>query len=151
MDVVPNRVLYDFIESHGGEENVDVEDVNSSTSVTGEEVAGAEVWHLIADAIDNWSRKILDAESLHKRSESFRTSLENSIYRHELDGFVPTFELSELRATKDKFIRLLHALSSYSIGDHHTAVKKDIISLMLDLYELKKLNAQTFIHCCVHL
>ena len=150
MDVVPDRDLYDFIEGAGGIENVNARDIDSSVSLS-DDVAATDVWHLIANAVDNWSRKIIDAEGLHKRSDSLRTSLDDSIYRQELDGFLPTFELSELNATKDKFIRLLHALSSYSVGDRHTTVKKDIISMMLDLYELKKLTAQTFITCCAHL
>ena len=150
MDVVPNRDLYDFLEGAGGIDNVNARNLDSSVLLS-DDVAAVDVWHLIANVVDNWSRKIIDVESLHKRCDSLRTSLEDSIYRQELDGFLPTFELSELHATKDKFIRLLHALSSYSVCDHHTTVKKDIISMMLDLYELKKLNAQTFITCCANL
>ena len=151
MDVAPDQQdLYDFIDSLGGEENVNVQEVKP-VPVEDETVATG-VWQTIADAIDNWSRRILDAESLHERSETLRTSIGNSIRRLELDGFLPTFELFNLRTTADKWIRLLHILSSYDIGgNRHISIKKDIISLMLDLYDLHQLNAKTLIHCCAHL
>ena len=151
MDVVPDSDLYDFVESLDSENNDDIKDVKSITQPADEAAVAVDVWRLITDAVNDWSQRVFDAESLHKRSESFHTSLEGSIYRLELDGFLSTFELSDLRATKDKFVRLLHLLSSYSIGNHRTSNKKDIISLLLDLYELKKLPAETFIECCAYL
>ena len=151
MDVVPDSDLYDFVESLDRENNDDIKDVKSITQPADEAAVAVDVWRLITDAVNDWSQRVFDAESLHKRSESFHTSLEGSIYRLELDGFLSTFELSDLRATKDKFVRLLHLLSSYSIGNHRTSNKKDIISLLLDLYELKKLPAETFIECCAYL
>ena len=131
MDVAPDQQdLYDFIDSLGGEGNVNVQEVKP-VPVEDETVATG-VWQTIADAIDNWSRRILDAESLHERSETLRTSIGNSIRRLEL-GFLPTFELFNLQNTADKWIRLLHILSSYDIGDNrHISIKKAIISLMLD-------------------
>ena len=154
MDVVPNSDLYDFVESLDNENNDDIKDVKSITQpadVADVTVGVWRLWHRITDVVNDWSQQVFDAESLHKRSESFHTSLEGSIYRLELDGFLSTFELSDLRATKDKFVRLLHLLSSYSIGNHRTSNKKDIISLLLDLYVLKKLPAETFIECCTYL
>ena len=151
MDVVPNSDLYDFVESLDSENNDDIKDVKSITQPADEAAVAVDVWHLITNAVNDWSQRVFDAESLHKRSESFHSSLEGSIYRLELDGFLSTFELSDLRATKDKFVRLLHLLSSYSIGNRHTFTKKDIISLLLDLYELKTLTAETFIECCASL
>ncbi len=161
MDVVPDKELWDFI-NNLGEADVQEEVKLSSQSTPAataaaaaaaapEEAAVADVWQTIADAVDDWTHRILDAESLHDRSESFRSVIGNSIRRLELDGFLLPFELNELHNIADKWVRLLHILSTYAIGDHHTSVKKDIISLMLDLYDLKQLNAQTLIHCCASL
>ena len=151
MDIAPDSDLYDFVASLDSEHNEDIKDVQAITQPADEAAVAVDVWRLITDAVDDWSQRIFDAESLHKRSESFTTSLEGSIYRLQLDGFLSTFELSALHATKDKFVRLLHLLSSCSIGNRYTFTKKDIISLLLDLYELKKLSAETFIECCAYL
>ena len=80
--------------------------------------------------------------------------VENSLHRLEIDGFVSQLELCELRRTLDTAVRLLHALLSYYIyssSSPSVEVKQNIISLMLDLYNLQLLNTQTFIYCCTHL
>ena len=40
-----------------------------------------DVWPDIADAVNDWSRRIIDDECLHNRSENFRCVIEDSIYR----------------------------------------------------------------------
>ena len=112
---------------------------------------GVDVWQSIADAVDNWSRRILDVECLHDRSNSFRTLIETSIQRLALDGFLSAFELNELRDIADKWLKLLDILSSYAIGNRCTIVKREILLLLLDLYDLHQLNAETLIDCCIHL
>ena len=78
--------------------------------------------------------------------------VENSLHRLEIDGFVSQLELCELRRILDTAVRLLHALSSYFIcSSPSVEVKQNIISLMLELYNLQLLNTQTFIYCCTHL
>jgi hypothetical protein len=139
------KELADFVDS------IDVADVPEPEEVTTSTTPEvADVWQTIADAVDNWSIKILDAESLHSRSESFRCAIANSLHRLQLDGFVLPFELSELQSIADKWVRLLHALSSYGLGSTPTT-KEDIISLLVGLYDLKQLDAQTFIYCCTNL
>ena len=162
MDVVPDRELHDFIDSLDvKEDQTTIEDRSTvgddtgtdavATSADGADAAveTSSVWQNIADALDNWSQRILDAETLHDRSENLRLAIESSLYRQSLDGFLTSFELAELLYIADRWIRLLHAISSYSVG--YTYVKEDIISLMLDLYDLKQLNAHTFIDCCAKL
>ena len=87
MDVAPDSDLYDFVASLDGEHNEDNKDVQVITQPADEAAVAVDVWRLIADAVDDWSQRIFDAECLHKRSESFTTSLEGSIYRLQLDGF----------------------------------------------------------------
>ena len=110
-----------------------------------------DVWQSIADAVDNWSCRILDVECLHDRSKSFRTLIETSIHRLTLDGFLSTFELNELCNIADKWLKLLDILSSYAIGNRSTTVKREILLLLLDLYDLRQINPETFIDCCIHL
>ena len=91
MDVSPGRNVYDFIESLGVKEKKvenGVNDVNNSENEeTREQVGDCEekrkeidVWQDIADAVNDWSRRIIDAQCLHSRSEDFLCAIEDSLY-----------------------------------------------------------------------
>ena len=47
-----------------------------------------DLWQSIADVAYDWSRRIADAESLHASSNDFRSGIENSLYRLQLDDLV---------------------------------------------------------------
>ena len=133
MDVASFTELQDFIDS------LDVEDKKLETETIRKEdkdgIYGKDVevdkgkndiWQNIADAAYNWSRRIVDAESLHARSIDFRSSIENSIYRQKLDGFLSTHDVGELCYTTDLWVELLNLLTSYLMGC--VFLKKNIIS-----------------------
>ena len=130
MEVSPNSDLYDFIE------NLDVkerkEDSIQDTQATEEKEEGE---------TEVWQGRILDGEILHEKSENLRCAIEASLYRQQLDGFLSTHDITELRYIADLWIRLFQSISCYTIGCQF--VKRDIISLMLELYTLKQL----FIDC----
>ena len=92
----------------------------------------------IADALDNWSGRTLNGEILHEKSENFRCAIEASLYRQQLDGFLSTHDITELRYKADLWIRLLHSISCYSIGCQF--VKRDIIDARTLYFELYTLN-----------
>ena len=104
----------------------------------------ADVYQTIAAAADDWAGRILDAESLRERSPSFRSVIYKSIQRLEIDGFLSLPEANELRYIADMWVQLLQLLSAYK-GEH--CVKKNIISLMIALYDLKQLNAEILRNC----
>ena len=81
MDVAPDSDLYDFVASLDSENNDDIKDVKSITQPADEVAVAVDVWRPITDAVNDWSQRVFDTESLHKRSELFHTSLEGSIYR----------------------------------------------------------------------
>jgi len=150
MDVAPFNELQNFIDS------LDVEDKKVETkSIRREDKDGIyvkdveverrqnDLWQNIADAAYNWSQRIVDAESLHARSIDFRSGIENSIYRLQLDGFLSTYDVGELRYTTDLWVELLNSLSSYLMGC--IFLKKNIISLLLKLYSAKQISEEIFI------
>ena len=79
MAFVPDAELSNFVDSL----DVKVESENlreeKSLSDTGcrDENKEDDVWEIIANAADDWSRRLVDAECLHKRSIDFRTNVEN--------------------------------------------------------------------------
>jgi len=156
MDVAPFTELQDFIDS------LDVEDKKVETeSIRREDKDGIyvkdveverrqnDLWQNIADAAYNWSQRIVDAESLHVRSTDLRSDIENSIYRLQLDGFLSTHDVGELRYTTDLWVELLNSLSSYLMGC--VFLKRNIISLLLKLYSVKQISEELFIQTCVNL
>ena len=156
MDVAPFTELQDFIDS------LDVEDKKVETeSIRREDKDGIyvkdveverrqnDLWQNIADAAYNWSQRIVDAESLHVRSTDLRSDIENSIYRLQLDGFLSTHDVGELRYTTDLWVELLNSLSSYLMGC--IFLKKNIISLLLKLYSAKQISEEIFIDTCLKL
>ena len=108
-----------------------------------------DIWQNIANATYNWSCRIVDRESLNAKSTDFRSSIENSIYRLQLDGFLSTYDVDELRYITNQWIELLNSLSSYLMGC--VFLKKNIISLLLKLYFVKQISEEIFIETCLKL
>ena len=156
MDVAPFTELQDFIDT------LDVEDKKLETKTVGEEDKDgiyvvdtevdkrqADIWQNIADVAYDWSRRIVDEESLHARSTDFRSGIENSLYRLQLDGFLSTHDVGELRYITDLWVELLNSLSSYLMGC--IFLKGNIISLLLKLYSTKQISEELFIKTCLNL
>ena len=133
--------LYDFIESLDIKERKEGSLQDTQTRVEKEETI---VWQDIADVSDNWSGRILDGEIFHEKSENFLCAIEASLYRQQLDEFLSTHDITELRYITDLWIRLLHSISCYTIGCRF--VYRDI-TLMLELYTLTQLDSKSFIYC----
>ena len=156
MDVASFTELQDFID------NLDVEDkklkmetikMKNKDGIYVEDVEvdkrQNDIWQNIANAAYDWSRCIVDAESLHARSTDFRSGIENSIYRLQLDGLLSTHDIGELRYITDQWVELLNSLSSYLMGC--VFLKKNIISLLLKLYSVKQISEEIFIETCLKL
>ena len=92
---------------------------------------------------------MLDAESCYSRSESFRQQIEDSIQQLQLDGLLTPHDITELRYIIDLWLNLLNVVSSYSIDC--AFVKRDIITLLLELYTLLQINNSLFVETCLKL
>ena len=152
MDVAPYTELQDFIDSLDVKDRkVEIETVREKrrddTEV--EERRQNDIWQIIADAANDWSRRIVDAECLHARSTDFRSDVENSLYRQQLDGFLSISDAGELRHITNLWIDLLNSLSSYLVGC--VFLKRNVISLLLKLYSVKQISEEIFIKTCLNL
>ena len=152
MDVAPYTELQDFIDSLDVKDRkVEIETVRvEEKGDTGvEERRQDDIWQIIADAANDWSRRLVDAECLHARSTDFRSNVESSLYRQQLDGFLSIRDLGELRYTTDLWVELLNSLSSYLVGC--VFLKGSVISLLLKLYSVKQISEELFIETCLKL
>ena len=91
MDVTSDKNLFDFIENLGKEEN-DLTEKTISTPPpldSNQESEHVNVWDDIAEALNNWTERILHVESRYNNKvASFRQTIEESLRRQQLDGFL---------------------------------------------------------------
>ena len=162
MDVTSDENLFDFIERFGKEEeeqdltaavaaiDVDAAIQTSSSRGASNQSGVNDVWGDIAEALNNWNQRILDVESRYEsKTASFRQTIEDSLKRQQLDGFINHHDISELRYISDVWTNLLQAISCYTVGC--VSVKRDIITYLLELHTLRQINANLFIETCLKL
>ena len=165
MDVAPDRdFLGEFIDSLGKEEEAEVDErVQSSSSRRSssssvppppsssihEERKESDVWVDIAEALHQWTGRILDAETRHARTASFREKITDSLQRQQLDGFLNHHDIAELMYIADLWTNLLNSISSYAIGCEFT--KRDVLTCLLELYKLRQITDCLFIEACLKL
>ena len=116
MDNAPNDKDFfsEFISSLDTEGD---EELCSPVKVTGEvrstinsEVNQSDnVWSDIEGALHQWTCKILDAESRIEKTVSFRETIEASLRRQQLDGFLNTQDVAELRYVANVWTNLLNS------------------------------------------
>ena len=143
--------LFDFIESLGKEEKDLTDTISDSSSIiSNQDPETVDVWEDIATALNNWTQRILDVESrCNNKAATFRQSIEESLRRQQLDGFLNQHDLYELRYIADLWTNLLQATSCYTVGC--TFVKRDIITYLLELHSLGQINKSLFVATCLKL
>ena len=147
MDIVPDRDLVDFVDSLGVDKKSELEDGEIPPA---EEIEkSVDVWTYIKNALNEWTQRVIDAEARHERSVNIRRTIEDSLYRQQLDGFLAPQDISELRYITDVWIKLLDAVSCYTIGCEFA--KRDVITFLLELYSLKQISKTLFIEVCLKL
>ena len=133
MDVAGDRDLRDFIDS------LDAEEAEANVNI----------WTNIEDALNNWSQRVLDAESQLNKSGTFHHQIEDSIRRLQLDGLLSSADITELRYIGEVWMKLMSAASSYGVGCKFA--KRDIITYLLELHTLKQITNNLFIEICFKL
>ena len=162
--------LFDFIESLEREEKfipttttvavdaaaaaattVDTTISDSSSTINNRDFqSSSDVWNDIAEALNNWTQRILAVESIYNNKvDSFRQTIEQSLQRQQLDGFLNHQDVSELRYITDLWSNLLQAISCYTVGC--ASIKRDIITYLLELHVLGQINSNLFIETCLKL
>ena len=146
--------LADFINDCNRGEDGDVREEEVSSSITPpsndvEEKKEADVWVDIEEALNSWTRKILDTETRYSKTVSFRQNIEESLRRQQLDGFLNHQDITELSYIADLWTKLLNSVSSYAIGCEF--VKRDIITFLLELHKLRQVTDCLFIEACLQL
>ena len=108
------------------------------------------IWSSIASALDNWTRRIVDTETrLGSSSITLRQQINESLYRMREDGLLNCHDFDEMQHVGGLWMNLLNAAACYQIGCGFA--KRDVITLLLDLYNLKQIRSSAFIDTCLQL
>ena len=93
--------------------------------------------------------KILDAESRFENAASFRENIEVSLRRPELDGLLNYQDIAELKHVTNIWMGLMNCVSSYRVGC--AFVKRDIITYLIELYNLRQITKSLVVETCLEL
>ena len=157
MDVVPDGKDYlcEFIDSLGtgefrGDEEVCTQAaVDEGSGVSSSKLTQSDVWSDIEEALRRWTDRILDAESRLQKTASFRESIEASLRRQQLDGLLNYQDIAELEHITNIWMNLMNCVSSYRVGCDF--VKRDIITYLIELYNLRQITKSLVVETCLQL
>lgn len=107
------------------------------------------VWLDISNIMYRWTQQLLDAEAHNSQANDFHRLVAESLQRQQLDGLLSEWEVDELRYVGVLWSDLSHLVSCYTLGC--TALKRKLISTLLELYTMKQINHQLFIEVCLTL
>ena len=108
-----------------------------------------DVWLDISNIMYRWTQQLLDVEEHNSQANDFHRLLSESLQRQQLDGLLSEWEVEELRYVGGLWSDLSRIVSCYTLGC--TALKRKLISTLLELYTMKQISHQLFIEVCLTL
>ena len=91
----------------------------------------------------------MNNESERKKTIDWSRNINESLSRQLQDGFLSNEEYIDLEYIGRVWIKLMNAINTYNLGT--VCGKKDILSLLLELMELKQISKSVFIECVLQL
>ena len=83
------------------------------------------------------------------KCDTFRQRIGGALNRMQGDGMLNRYDIDELQYVADLWTHLLSAASCYTVGG--SFAKRDIITLLLDLYSLKQVTRELVVEACLQL
>ena len=140
--------LNEFIKKSRGEKREEKEEQESDAGTNDlQSPVVKDTWTDIEESLRRWTSQIVDAESRYESTATFREKIEASLRRQQLDGFLNHQDISELRYIANIWVN--YCTSSYTIGCEF--VKRDIVTYLLELYNLRQITDCLFIETCLRL
>lgn len=143
MDVMPEKSLEEFLDSLEEKPTCSLE----KSTETSAEVN--DTWLNIQDALNDWTKRIVDTEARLKKTQSYQQIVEDSLNRQLRDGLLTHHDFAELEYIGKLWTNLLNTAACYSIGCGFG--KKDLISALLELHTLKQITSTLFIEAVLKL
>ena len=103
----------------------------------------------VNNAFHEWYQSVLDIESFEQKTKCITDALNKSLYRQQLDGLLSSIECAEIRYINSLWHQLMHHIPLYHIG--FSGRKREIISLLIELYTHKHITEDMLIESCIDL
>ena len=94
----------------------------------------------VSATFDSWIEKLL--ENGETKTADLSDKIKMTLSQQLQDGLLSSYEYIDLEYIGRVWIGLLNKLDMYKLGS--TYCKKDILSLLLELYELKQISKEQF-------
>ena len=103
----------------------------------------------LGTVFDSWLTKVSDNESERRKNIEWSRKINDSLNHQLQNGFLSNEEYIDLEYISRVWIKLMNATSTYNLGT--ICNKKDILSLLLELLELKQISKSVFIESVLQL
>ena len=126
--------------------NIVEEDLNTKlddlvTKVLDDEVIDSSSSIDLNTTFNEWMSKVLDNEA--GRTSDLKKKINESLSGQLRDGLLSYYEYADLEYIGGVWLKLLLLINSYNLGC--VSIKKDIASLLVELFELKQIQRSLFI------
>ena len=98
---------------------------------------------------DDWMTKVLDDEAVRTRTTDLSNKINESLSRQLQDGLLSYYEYIDLEYIARLWMRLLNSIHRYHLGCGCN--KRDILSILLELFESKQIPKSLFIESVLQL
>ena len=139
---------FDTLQASVKEENqVNILDVNTTLDdlVTNIEVVDSSID--LNTMFNAWMSKVLDNEA--GRTSELNNKITESLSRQLEDGLITYYEYVDMQYIGGIWIKLLLLIKLYNLGC--MSIKKDIVSLLMELFELKQISKNLLIETILQL
>ena len=103
----------------------------------------------ISQALENWSHRIHDVETKIKRVTDFRETLVEDLRRKVEDSIISEQDSVEFEYITDLWLNLYKSFICCSVGADFS--DRDVITYLLELYEVKQISKELFIKITLEL
>ena len=103
--------------------------------------------YTIQDTFDNWMKKVLNDVNLH--NNELNKTINESLSRQLQEGVLNQYEYAELEYITRLWIKYKNSFNLYKLGCNGS--KKEILMVLLELFELKQISKDILINTLMKL
>ena len=124
--------------------------MNTSTAIkVADDDSDWDVLLTISEALESWSDRVCNLETLCKRASDFHQTVIEFLQRQVIDGLISPQDVKELEYTADLWQKLHISYNCKVLGCQFS--NEDILTYLLELYTLKQISKDFFIRVALKL
>ena len=103
----------------------------------------------ISDALESWSQRVCNLETICKRTSDFHQKVVNCLQGQLIDGLISQQDVKELEYAADLWQKLYITYNCKILGCEFST--RDVLTYLLELYSLKQISQDFFIEVALKL